>query len=215
MNRSAPVGLAYTVELSYDVRTAGADFIFNVQAASTAQQRIVHESLGVTQSHPLQSYVDPVTHSRWLRLRAGAGPLTVRYEATVDIFHYRALSSSIDEIPVAGLPGEVLPYLYPSRYCESDKLNNFAMQQFGRMQQGYARIHAICDWVNQHVAFVSGASNGSTSALETVVQRQGVCRDFAHLMIALCRALSIPARFTTGFDYGADPALGPTDFHAY
>ncbi|WP_395689701.1 transglutaminase family protein [Caenimonas koreensis] len=215
MTLSAPVGLAYNVELSYDVRTSGADFIFNVQAASTAQQRIVLESLGVTQVVPLQDHVDPVTGSRLLRLRANAGPLTLRYTATVDIRHYRALPERIAESQVSQLPGDVLPYLYPSRYCESDKLNSFAMEQFGRMWQGYARVQAICDWVNQHVSFVSGASSGTTSALETLVQRRGVCRDFAHLMIALCRALNIPARFTTGFDYGADPVLGPPDFHAY
>jgi len=69
--------------------------------------------------------------------------------------------------------------------------------------------------VRGHVRFQSGSSNGSTSAMDTIIERGGVCRDFAHLMIALCRALNIPARFVSGIDYGADPALGPTDFHAY
>lgn len=69
--------------------------------------------------------------------------------------------------------------------------------------------------MRRHVSFKQNTTNSNTSALDTLTDRVGVCRDFAHLMIALCRALSIPARFTTGIDYGADPALGPTDFHAY
>ena len=215
MNAAAPVGLAYSVELSYDVRQSGADFIFNIQAASTAQQRVVHESLAISQVVPLKEYVDPATGARVLRLRAQQGQLTVRYVATVDILHHREKPANIAETQVADLPGDVLAYLYPSRYCESDKLNRFAMTEFGNWGQGYGRVQAICDWVSHHVAFVSGSSQGTTSALETVAQRQGVCRDFAHLMIALCRAVNIPARFTTGLDFGANPALGPTDFHAY
>jgi transglutaminase-like putative cysteine protease len=89
------------------------------------------------------------------------------------------------------------------------------MEQFGALWQGCTRVQAICEWVQRHVAFVPGSSRGTTSAVETLRQRQGVCRDFAHLMIALCRAVNIPARFSTGLDYGADPMLGPTDFHAY
>ena len=90
-----------------------------------------------------------------------------------------------------------------------------AMSEFGHLPKGYRRVEAICNWVNRHVAFRSATSSSTTSAVDTLTERVGVCRDFAHLMIAICRALSIPARFTTGIDYGADPALGPTDFHAY
>lgn len=123
--------------------------------------------------------------------------------------------NDIPEVWVPQLPAEVLPYLYPSRYCESDRLNTYAMAQFGHLWQGYGRVQAICDWVRQHVRFESGSSTGTTGAAETLVHRRGVCRDFAHLMIAMCRAVNIPARFTTGLDYGADPILGPPDFHAY
>jgi transglutaminase-like putative cysteine protease len=83
------------------------------------------------------------------------------------------------------------------------------------MPKGYRRVEAIQNWVRSQVTFKGNTSNSATSALDTLTDRVGVCRDFAHLMIAICRALSIPARFTTGIDYGADPALGPTDFHAY
>jgi transglutaminase-like putative cysteine protease len=215
MSVSYPTRLSYEVELSYLVQTAGADFIFNVQAARTQQQTVLSEELSLTPGLFTQEYIDPDTHGRFLRLRSGAGELRIRYAATVDIFHHFEDPNAITETWIPSLPGAVLPYLYPSRYCPSDALNAFAMQQFGSLWQGYGRVQAICEWVHRHVSFVSGSSSGTTDAAETFRTRQGVCRDFAHLMIALCRAVNIPARFTTGLDYGADPALGPTDFHAY
>jgi transglutaminase-like putative cysteine protease len=108
-----------------------------------------------------------------------------------------------------------LAYIYPSRYCQSDRLRQLANTEFGGIAPGYWRVRAIQDWVHKHTRFVSGSTNVTTSAVDTLIERVGVCRDFAHLMIALCRALNIPARFATGIDYGADPAFGPTDFHAY
>lgn len=212
---AAPLRLRYEVELRYEVRASGADFIFNVQAARTPQQTVVDESLVLSQYVPLQEDTDPQTAGRFLRLRAFMGELTLRYHATVDLLHHVADPAAIAETWVRDLPGAVLPYLYPSRYCESDVLNAFAMHEFGGLWQGYGRVQAICDWVRRHVSFTPGSSCGTTSAVQTLQQRHGVCRDFAHLMIALCRAVNIPARFTTGLDYGADPALGPTDFHAY
>jgi transglutaminase-like putative cysteine protease len=109
----------------------------------------------------------------------------------------------------------VLSYLYPSRYCQSDRLHRLAMHEFGQQWQGYSRVQGIRDWVQRRTTFASNTSNSNTSAVDTLLETVGVCRDFAHLMIALCRAVNIPARFATGIDYGADPALGPTDFHAY
>ena len=215
MSSPPPTRLAYEVELSYLVQTGNADFIFNVQAARTAQQTLLSEQLSLSPNVPRQEYIDPVTRGRFLRVRSGPGVFTLRYSATVDIFHRLDDPSTLQEMWIPNIPGHVLPYLYPSRYCPSDKLNKFAMNQFGSMWQGYARVQAICDWVQRNVAFVSGSSCGTTAADDTLRQGQGVCRDFAHLMIALCRAVNIPARFTTGLDYGADPALGPTDFHAY
>jgi transglutaminase-like putative cysteine protease len=176
---------------------------------------VVEESLSVSQQVPLHEYTDFATGGRFLRVSALPGEFTLRYRGVVDVLHRVDDPAMVAEIPVRDLPGAVLPYLYPSRYCESDVLNAFAMSQFGTLWQGHARVQAICEWVQRHVAFVSGSSSGTTSAAQTLQQRQGVCRDFAHLMIALCRAINIPARFTTGLDYGADPALGPTDFHAY
>ncbi len=207
--------MKFSVHLTYQVRAPGTDFIFMFQAARTRHQRVLREQLEINQSVHWQSYEDAATETRYLRLQAMSGPLDIHYSATVDLVHHIMQPAAIGEVPVSQLPGHVVPYLYPSRYCESDQLNNFAMTQFGHLQQGYVRVKAIRDWVSGHVAFRSNSSNGLTSALHTIDSRQGVCRDFAHLMIALCRAVNIPARFVTGIDYGADASLGPQDFHAY
>ena len=170
----APVRMRYEVELSYQVRTTGADFIFNVQAARTPRQQVLWESLTTSQFVPMTEYCDAATAGRFLRLRAGAGALTLRYAAVVELHHHRQAPNDIPEVWIPNLPGEALPYLYPSRYCESDKLNAFAMSQFGSLWQGYARAQAICEWVQNNVMFESGSSCGTTSAADTLLARRGV-----------------------------------------
>lgn len=207
--------LNFTIELKYEIAPPGGDFIFSIHAAQTRHQTVVREALYVSQAITPHLYTDPVTHTRFLRLQAVAGALTVRSETTVDLDHHIAQPHLVPEVPVAQLPGQVLPYIYPSRYCESDRLGHLAMKLFGHLPMGYTRVQAIAEWVSTNVQFRSNSSTGATTALDTLLDGKGVCRDFAHLMISLCRALNIPARFVTGIDYGADPALGPTDFHAY
>lgn len=209
------VRLKFSIELGYQVADAGCDFVFSIHAAQTRQQMVVSETLGISQVLQADIYIDAVNHNRYLRFRAAPGPLTVSYAATVDVHHYREQPEQLPEIGVLQLPGQVLPYLYPSRYCPSDRLHRLAVKEFGHLRQGYSRVQAIRDWVNQRVTFASNTSTGFTTAVDTLIDETGVCRDFAHLMIALCRAVNIPARFVSGIDYGADPALGPTDFHAY
>ncbi|APW42981.1 transglutaminase-like domain-containing protein [Rhodoferax saidenbachensis] len=208
--------LGFSITLNYEITQPGCDFIFNIHAAQTAHQTVVRESLTISQPLQPAMYTDAVTHNRYLRLHAPeAGPLTVHYDAVVDLDHHVAQPMEVAEVSVADLPGAVLPYIYPSRYCESDRLHRLAVKEFGHLPQGFTRVQAISNWVTQRVMFRSNTSNGNTTALDTLVDETGVCRDFAHLMIALCRGVNIPARFATGIDYGADPALGPTDFHAY
>lgn len=207
--------LRLSIALDYDVAAPGCDFVFNIHAAQTDRQRVTDEALRLSQDVRWRVDVDPVTRNRYLRLSAQPGPLTVEYDATVDLLHHVASPEAIAEVPVARLPMGVLPYLWPSRYCQSDRLYRMAMREFGQQWRGYARVQGIRDWVHQRTTFLQATSNSNTSAIDTLLETVGVCRDFAHLMIALCRALSIPARFATGVDYGADPALGPTDFHAY
>ncbi|MEY2897574.1 MAG: hypothetical protein RL669_1843, partial [Pseudomonadota bacterium] len=209
------VRIELQIELSYVVDAQGADFVFNVHAAHTACQTVSAERLFLSQNIPSRIDTDPATGNRYLRLRAQPGEFRLAYAATVDLAHHLADPATIAEVPVQHLPPEVLTYIYPSRYCQSDRLGRLAIGEFGGLAQGYGRVQAISDWVRRRVAFTPNSSNSNTSAVDTLIEQRGICRDFAHLMIALCRAVSIPARFVTGTDFGADPALGPPDFHAY
>ncbi len=209
------IRLRLSIELDYLVLSPSCDFVFNIHVAHTSRQTVREEALTLDPCQRAEVQLDPVHGSRYMRLHAAAGPLRVSYQATVDIRHHMEDPARIGEVPVSRLPVHVLPYVYPSRYCQSDRLLRLAFAEFGHLPPGYARVQAIRDWVHRRVLFQSNSTNSTTSALDTLVERVGVCRDFAHLMIALCRALNIPARFATGIDYGADPSLGPTDFHAY
>jgi len=209
------VRLQFSINLDYEVSDRASDFIFNLHAARTRCQSVVMEDLQISPPLDCDYVTDSVLGNRYMRLRAQPGPLSVRYAATVDIDHYFCEPGVLGEAPIAQLPMAVLPYIYPSRYCQSDRLRKLAVREFGQLWQGYSRAKAIEDWVRARTTFTPGSSNSSTSALDTIIEQTGVCRDFAHLMIALCRAVNIPARFVTGIDYGADPALGPTDFQAY
>jgi transglutaminase-like putative cysteine protease len=209
------VRMALSAQLAYEVLDAGCDFIFNIQAAYTPRQTVVEESLSFNQGVAVSHYTDARTQSRNITLRAAQGPFSICYSAVVDLTHFEAAPNALFEVSPQALPGNVLPYLYPSRYCQSDRLLTFAGQQFGSLMMGYSRVQAICEWVHSSVRFQGNTSNSNTSALDTLIDRVGVCRDFAHLMIALCRAANLPARMVSGMDYGADPVLGPPDFHAY
>jgi transglutaminase-like putative cysteine protease len=209
------VRLKFFVQLDYEVGAFPADFVFNIHAAKTQCQSLLGERLQVSQDVPVSLFVDPVEGNRYARLRAQPGHLSVRYDATVEIAHHITSPDTVGEVAIADLPPSALPYIYPSRYCQSDRLQQVAHWEFGGMQPGYGRVHAIQEWVRKRTSFRSGSSNATTSAVDTLVEQVGVCRDFTHLMIAMCRALNIPARFVTGIDYGSDPSFGPTDFHAY
>lgn len=116
------------------------------------------------------------------------------------------------------LPQNALVHLLPSRYCESDsELATFAWERFGATQPGWARVQAICDFVHHHVEFDYMKARPNRTALETFRERVGVCRDFAHLAIALCRGMNLPARYVTGYlgDIGIPPAPYPMDFSAW
>ncbi len=142
----------------------------------------------------------------------------IRHDALV------AVSSLPDSREIVGnlasvgqLPAELLRYTLPSRYCDSDKLMDFAWQQFGQIPHGLPRVQAICDWVHHNIEYRFASGRADLSASEVIARRYGVCRDFAHAAIALCRAFNLPARYVTGHlpDIGCvDPGTA-MDFHAY
>src|SRR5271170_2608657 len=127
----------------------------------------------------------------------------------------REISGNI--VPVGQLPCELLRYTLPSRYCDSDKLMNFAWNQFGQIPHGLPRVQAICDWVHNNIEYRYMSGRSDLSASEVIERRYGVCRDFAHAAIALCRAFNLPARYVTGHlpDIGYTDPGTPMDFHAY
>jgi transglutaminase-like putative cysteine protease len=208
------VRLEFSIGLRYQV-SGPSDFVFNMHAAQTAAQRVVAEHVWSNVAMAPVVCLDPHFGNRLMRVKAVGGELDVQYQATVEIEHFLSDPASIAELPVDQLPADVLPFLLPSRYCQSDQMSAVSCWEFAHIPSGYARVEAIRRWVQQRTRFAPGTTTSATTALDTLTDRQGVCRDFAHLMIALCRALNIPSRFVTGIDYGADPALGPADFHAY
>jgi len=121
------------------------------------------------------------------------------------------------EIAIERLPAEVLPYLMNSRYCEVDLLSSVALELFGETPRGWARVQAVCDWVQSKITFGYKYASSTRSALGVYTKRIGVCRDFQHLAITFCRALNIPARYATGYlgDIGIPPAPFPMDFSAW
>jgi len=139
----------------------------------------------------------------------GRFKVSVRYQVKVDDGIDVDLNAPLT--PMQDLPPEVIQFLLPSRYCQSDLMTETAQRIVGDLPPCYLQAQAIRDWVHREVRYVSESSNASTSALDTYESRCGVCRDFSHLGIALCRAMSIPARMVVGFLH----ELEPMDLHAW
>jgi transglutaminase-like putative cysteine protease len=134
----------------------------------------------------------------------------VKYEATVEL-QPQAPAEGLAEVRVSDVPDDVLRYMMPSRYCESDVMSRSAQQIFGRMAPGYDRVKAVAEWTRDTIAYLPGSTTSTTTAQEVFVLRAGVCRDYAHLAITMCRALNIPARLVVGYVNFEEP---PQDFHA-
>ncbi|SLN56911.1 Transglutaminase-like superfamily protein [Aquimixticola soesokkakensis] len=135
--------------------------------------------------------------------------LDLRYRAEVEVTRPAVTLSGRAANGLPDLPAGVLPYVRPSRFCQSDLFATFVEQSFGTLEGG-DKVAAILDWVRGHMAYVPGSSNAATTATDSFVARQGVCRDYTHLVCALARAANIPARYASV--YGAD--VSPPDFHA-
>ncbi len=146
-----------------------------------------------------------------------APPGTVRIASTAvvnDSGTPDPVVASASQHAVQDLPDDALVFLLGSRYCETDHLSEVAWQLFGQSPQGWARVQAICDFVHNHIAFDYAHARATRTALEAFNERRGVCRDFAHLAVALCRCMNIPARYCTGYlsDIGVPPPYAPMDF---
>ena len=195
--------------LSYNV-IEETTFIFNLEAALLPSHVALRDQIECKPDLARRNYTVPGARTRYLGLQAPPGAFSIRYDAEVDLVVHRADPASVRETPIRDIPLEFLPYLLPSRFVPSDRLAAFALREFGKRAQGHARVTSICNWINDNLEYRRGSSDSETIATEVLIQRAGVCRDFAHLGIAFCRALEIPARYVTCYAHG----LTPGDFHA-
>lgn len=196
--------------LRYEV-TSPSSFAFSIVAARTAHQTVTQEHIEVAAgvAWMMEAYGSG-TH-QLLRLSVDPCELDISYTASVTVTPQTGRPSRLDQVPFDEVPANVLPYLNPSRYCESDKLGNFSHRLFGDTPAGYDRVRAISDWVTNNLVYEAGSTDGSSSATDVLLQRAGVCRDFAHVAITLCRSIGVPARYVSG--YGID--VNPQDFHGF
>jgi len=197
--------------LSYHLGQEGW-LLLNMVAAKYASQRVLRESVWNNLGIAFREHVVPEGTTRFHGIAAPPGDLEILYEAEVE----RDISAAtgprnLPECPLVDLPPEVVRYLYPSRYCESDKLVRLAAKEFGDLAPGHERVAGICNWIHAHIDYEPGITDAHTSAVECLTLRAGVCRDFAHLGVAFCRALGIPARYGSAYAY----ELPQADFHAF
>ncbi|QNK70365.1 transglutaminase-like domain-containing protein [Variovorax sp. PAMC26660] len=196
-------------QLDYEV-VAPAHMLLNIEAARSGAQAVVSEVLTIEPPTEMQVFCDESSGNRFIRFDAQPGPLKISYKASVQRAHVD-VPIDLREVPVSDVPDEVLHYMMPTRYCESDLMSRCAQQLFGELPPGIGRVQAIVDWIHESIAYEPGSSDSTTTAREVFVERAGVCRDFAHLGITFCRALNIPARLVVGYVWFDEP---PQDFHA-
>lgn len=193
--------------------TVGCRLAFEVtEPATLAVQLAVARGNGVDVSERIEvlnNGVPPTTSelpgpggTRQHLIRASAGSLVIRYHAEI--------SGTSPALPKPVADGQRIAALRPSRYCPADRMAGFARSHFGRLPAVPDRVRAICRYVWEHVEYEAGASRSDTDAVDTLLAARGVCRDFAHLVAALCRAVDIPARIAAVYP----PGLSPMDFHA-
>jgi transglutaminase-like putative cysteine protease len=200
--------------------TAASDtpLLLNLRPAEEPRQVVQQEKLVIGDNLPSEEFTD--SHGNHIhRVLLRPGPTEIRHDALVSVWasadpHDHAGG---EQTPIAALPPQFLRYTLPSRYCDSDRLLNFAWEKFREFPPGGQRVQAICNWVHSNIEYRFGSGRPDISASEVIARGYGVCRDFSHVVVALCRTLNIPARYATGHlpDIGwVDPG-SPMDFHAY
>ncbi|MBP0481427.1 transglutaminase-like domain-containing protein [Sagittula salina] len=198
-----------TIDVAMHYRVAEPTTAFlAIEAARTEGQVVLSETLDLGTAQPSRIAGDSGVGERlWLQLPGD--DLRITYRAEVEVNRQVAGLGQLAAVPLHRIPGDVAPYLRPSRYCQSDKFVTFVGRQFAG-REGGAKVAAIRDWIERELSYVPGSSDADTNVLETFAGRQGVCRDYAHLMCSMVRAASIPARMVAA--YGPD--VTPQDFHA-
>jgi transglutaminase-like putative cysteine protease len=212
VTRQVQVGCEF--QYTAEVETAA---IFQVQPSGEGAATVLRQGWETVPTADRHSYTD-LYGNDCQRLNLPVGDMTLRYDAIVRV---PDATEDVDldaaEMPAAQLPDDVLVYTLASRYCLPDVLGDEAWRLFGGEKPGYRRVRAICDHVHGHLRFDYGSSLPSTTAADAYAAGCGVCRDFAHVAISLCRALSIPARYVFGYlpEIDVPPAPEPMDFAAW
>lgn len=199
--------LTIDVHLQYQL-SKPTDLLLQIEAADLADQPLEHAHIDFSEvTHFARVAADEGLGERiWLR---ADGLFRCDYTARIRIDRPVLDLGMLDAVPPHLLPGDTVRYLMPSRYCPSDEFQTFVAAEFGHLTGG-AQIVAMRDWIRGAFSYVPGVSNAQTTALDSFVQRQGICRDFAHVMVTLARAATIPARFVSVYA----PGVTPPDFHA-
>ena len=193
--------------LTYDF-PAPSEVLLLVEAAHGPDQVVRSEALTFWPDVDAVRVDDPVTFERRTVFTA-SGRVNALYRAQVEVMPRAHDLSTEPAMAIRDLPSSVLPFLRASRYSPSDRLERFAQHEFGDLEGG-RRVMAILAWIAQHVNYQAGVSDAGTTAIDTLVDRAGVCRDFTHLVIGLCRAADIPARAVSAYAW----RLEPPDLHA-
>ena len=209
------------IQLGYDIEfylSAAVPFVSMLNVHPSRSKDLWHpDCLHTAPSVPVQYYKD-VFGNICARFIAQPGNFRLYGNNVIeDSGEPDAVNWDARQWPVEDLPSDVLQFLLASRYCEVDLLTNTAFQWFGHVQPGWGRVQAICDWVNSNVTFGYEFARPTRTANEVLTERRGVCRDFQHLAITLCRCMNIPARYATGYlgDIGVPGSPLPMDFSAW
>jgi transglutaminase-like putative cysteine protease len=192
--------------------------LMNLKPRMDPFQVVQQEKLSLGEHLPCEEFEDAHGNILYrLTLQPGFNEIThdalVLVPSVADNFH----QANDQPVPLGELPVHLLRYTLPSRYCDSDKLMAFAWEKFGHVPRGHPQVKAVCDWIHANIEYRFGSGRSDTSASEIIAQGFGVCRDFAHCGVALCRALNLPTRYVTGHlpDIGYVDPGSPMDFHGY
>lgn len=179
-----------------------------LEAANGGDQQVSEELLTLSNNPHVSRLDDETTGERRLAFCA-TDTVEIKYQALVEVAQRNTTLAGAEATIIENLPPEALKHLRPSRYCPSDRFERFVNREFSDTSGGH-RVEAVLGWIAEHLDYVAGVSDASTTSLDTFVDRAGVCRDFTHLAISLCRASQIPARAVSAYGW----LLDPPDMHA-
>jgi transglutaminase-like putative cysteine protease len=185
-------------EFTFDTE-APSPSVFQVQPHPNVAHSLVRDAWESEPAVSMTEYLDGFDN-RCQRVVIPGGRLAIRYDAVVEVMSEPDLVLvDAQQVRPENLPAETLQFLLPSRYCLPDKLKGAAVDSFGDLEPGWTQVQAICHWVHEHLTYAPGSTDSMSDATHTYMERQGVCRDYAHLAVSFCRALNYPARYACGY----------------